>query len=118
MGKSPVRVTIIDDPMKRDCEASCGTDWSSLHTLEITRKQVRERFNDDIRITYLDLSGDTGDADAPVWQDEIKRKKLRVPLLIVNGRLRISGNFDIRQILDVLEAELEMEAKNGGKNRL
>jgi hypothetical protein len=29
-------------------------------------------------------------------------------LLVLNGHLRISGNFDIRQMLDVIETELEI----------
>jgi len=31
-----------------------------------------------------------------------------VPLLLVNGRLRIAGQFDVRQIVDAIEAEMEI----------
>ena len=109
MSKHPLRVVIINDPLKsRDCEASCGTDWSSLQALELARQQIHERFEGDIRVTYLDISRDTTSDDVRKWMEEIKNKNLSVPLLIVNGNLRISGNFDMRQMMDVLEVESEL----------
>ena len=32
-----------------------------------------------------------------------------LPVLLANGRPRIAGEFDIRQLLDVIEAGLEVE---------
>jgi hypothetical protein len=29
-------------------------------------------------------------------------------LLLINGRLRIAGQFDIRQVVDAVEAEMEI----------
>ena len=109
MNKHPVRITIINDPLNnQDCDASCGTDWSSLQSLELARKQVRERFDGDIRLTYLDITQDTTSEDVKRWMEEINRKHLSVPLLIINGHLRISGNFDIRQMLEAIEVESEL----------
>ena len=42
------------------------------------------------------------------WKDEIRNKNLLLPLLLVNGHLRISGPFDIRQLMDAIEFETEM----------
>ncbi len=103
-----IQVRIIDDPSRQDCDADCGTDWSSEESLELARNQVKDRFKGKIRITYLDISGDGTGEYTDEWKEKIERENLSIPLLVLNDRLRISGNFDIRQMLDTIEAELEM----------
>ncbi|MBA7696303.1 hypothetical protein ES703_104948 [subsurface metagenome] len=44
------------------------------------------------------------------WKEVIKNKGLLLPLLLLNGKLRISGQFDIRQLLDTIEVEIEIGA--------
>ena len=109
MGKKPVQVTIINDPLYRqDCDVSCGADWSSMTVLEMARRQLKEKFGDDINLTYMDIAADSADEGIIHWIHTIKQKKLGVPLLIINGQIRIAGNFDIRQMMDVIEVEREM----------
>lgn len=103
-----IQVTIINDPAGQDCDASCGTDWSLQKSLEMAEEQVRNRFGEGVHITYLDLAGNNKLDSLIEWGEKIENENLSVPLLILNGRLRITGNFDIRQMLDVIEAELEM----------
>jgi disulfide oxidoreductase YuzD len=103
-----IQVTIINDPARQDCDASCGTDWSSVESMELAEEQVRNRFGEEVHLTYLDISGNNKD-DSPIgWEEKIIHENLSVPLLILNGHLRITGNFDVRQMLDAIEAELEI----------
>ncbi len=46
--------------------------------------------------------------DALEWKEIIKNKNLSLPLLLVNGQPRVSGEFDIRQLLDAIEVEIEI----------
>ena len=109
MAKKPVQVTIINDPLYRqECDVSCGTDWSSMKVLEMARQQVNEKFGEDIHLTYMDIAADSEDEGIIHWIETIKSKNLGVPLLIINGQIRIAGNFDIRQMIDVIEVEREM----------
>jgi len=103
-----VQVTIINDPVRQDCDVSCGTDWSSGESQELAKKQVRSRFGDGIHLTYYDLTGEDKGDFLIEWREKIENENLSVPLLVLNGHLRITGNFDIRQMLDVIEAELEI----------
>ena len=41
-------------------------------------------------------------------QQRISDGNLSLPLLLINGEPRISGPFDIRMLLDAIEAEIEM----------
>ena len=105
-----IEVTIINDPVRQDCEMSCGTDWSSEESLELAEKQVRNRFGDSVQLKYYDLTGKDKDEALIRWGEKIENENLSVPLLVLNGHLRITGIFDIRQMLDVIEAELEIGA--------
>ena len=103
-----IEVTIINDPARKDCDASCGTDWNSKDSLDLAEEQVKNRFGNRVQLTYLDLAG-IEEVDSLIdWREKINNENLSVPLLVLNGRLRITGNFDIRQMLDVIEAELEI----------
>ena len=103
-----IQVTIINGPARQDCDTSCGTDWSLKESLELAEKQVRNRFGEGVHLTYLDLAGKGKVNSLIEWGEKIENENLSVPLLLVNGHLRITGNFDIRQMLDVIEAELEI----------
>ncbi len=108
MDKKPVQITIINDPARQECDASCGTDWSSPEAIALAEQRIKERFGDAIPITYFDLAGDTAGKDVLDWNDEINSKNLSLPLLLLNGQLRISGRFDIRQLLDIIEVQMEI----------
>ena len=111
MRSNPVQVTIIDDPLlKQDCDMSCGTDWSSLQMLDLARKQITGKYGTNVQLTYMDMTGDDTDRDIDKWMDSIKKQNVVVPLLVINGQVRISGNFDIRQMMDAIEVEMEMGA--------
>jgi len=108
MNKASIEINIIDESDRRDCDAACGTDWSSPDALALATRQVRERFGGGARLEYLDLSRSTRDRQAREWRHAIREKNLSVPLLLINGRLRIAGQFDIRQLVDAVEAEMEI----------
>ncbi len=102
-----IEITIIDDSSREECDAGCGEDWSSPETLTLARQRIKDRFDDKIQLQYLDLSKPAPNHDVLEWNEVIKQKNLPLPLLVVNGQPRISGLFDIRQLLDTIEVEIE-----------
>ncbi|MFC1948561.1 DUF1462 family protein [Chloroflexota bacterium] len=108
MDKQSIKITIIEDSRQEECEAGCGMDWSSPETVAMASQQVKARFGDDVHLTHIDLSEDTVGKVALDWSEEIKNKNLMLPLLVIDGQLRISGQFDIRQLMDTIEVEIEM----------
>ncbi len=76
--------------------------------MTLSRQRIGERFGDKIQLEYLDLSKTKTDPRTSEWCRVIKSKNLSVPLLLINGAPRISGQFDIRQLLDAIEAEMEI----------
>ena len=103
-----VEINIIDDTSRRDCDIDCGTDWSSEEAVILADRQIKSRFGVETCFEYIDLSRTTPDHRAAQWRQAIKERSLSIPLLLINGRLRIAGQFDTRQIIDAVEAEMEL----------
>lgn len=114
MGKDEIQITIINDSRVKECEAECGMDWSSPEAIPLANRRIKERFGDKgdkIGLVYLDLSKEVTNSEALEWNEAVKNRNLMLPLLLTNGQLRTSGQFDIRQLLDVIEAEIEIGAE-------
>ena len=106
LDKQDIQVIIIDDSKSEKCEASCGVDWSSSEVFALATKRIKDRFGNRVRLEHIDLS-------RPVSSHrylELTRgiKDLPLPLLVIDGESRISGRFDIRMLLDAIEAEIEI----------
>jgi len=106
-----MRVSILADNSLSGCEANCGTDWTSSEAVSLARKQVQERFGKEIELEYLELSEAAGKEEAVRLTGEKAAEDIQLPLLVINGMIRISGQFDIRQLLDVIETEIEICGK-------
>lgn len=108
MTKAAVDIKIIDDTSRQDCDAACGTDWSSPEATGLAIQQVRDRFGEETNLEYIDLSRTAADHPIAQWHQAIRERGLSVPLLLINGQLRIAGQFDTRQIIDAVETEIEI----------
>lgn len=108
MTASTFTVEIVDDTSRRDCDADCGTDWSSAEMLALALKQVEQRFGVAASIEYRDLAHSELDTAQAAMRQDIRQQGLSVPLLLINGHLRIAGLFDIRKIIDAIETEMEI----------
>jgi len=105
-----IQITIVDDSKGEKCDAHCGVDWSSVEAIALASQRIKERFGDRIKLKYLDLSKPTTNHRTLELSKEIKDKNLPLPLLLINGQPRISGQFDIRQLLDAIDAEMEIKS--------
>ncbi len=108
MPKPDIQIVIANDSQAPACDAECGINWSLAESIDLARQQIKERFGEDIKLDYIDLSRPTTHPQAAKLRQQIKDKSLLLPLLVINGQSRISGLFDIRQLLDMIEVELEM----------
>lgn len=105
-----IHITILDDRHAGECAAGCNTDWSKPESLELARRQTAGKFGKRVGIDYINISA-AANADTQKWRRLIKERKLLLPLLLLNGEIRISGPFDLRQLLDIIEAETEIEVE-------
>ncbi len=103
-----MQITIVDDSKGNRCEVNCGMDWSSAETVARASQQMKDRFGNGIQLKYLDLSKRVTNHRAAELKRRVREENLSLPLLLVNDRLRISGQFDIRLLLDIIDAEREI----------
>ncbi len=108
MIKHIIQITIVDDTKGEKCDASCGVDWSSIEALALANQRVKDRFGDKTHLEYLDLSKPAANRRALALKQEVGNKNWSLPLLLINGEPRISGQFDIRLLLEVIDAEMEI----------
>ena len=108
MGSSVVKITILGDDSQGECDASCGIDWTLPESVPFAVERIKERFGEDILLEYLNMAENKTRRFVQEWTETVKDKNLSLPLLLLNGQLRISGQFDIRQLLDVIEIEREL----------
>ena len=101
-----ITVTIVFDSKGIKCEGSCGLDWTNVEAVTVIQKRINDRFGKSVQLDILDLSSD--DKCVPEQREHISRNSFSLPLLLVNGEVRISGEFDARQLLDAIEVEQEI----------
>ncbi len=110
MVKHNMRIIIIDDSKGEKCYARCGVDWSSAEVADLAREQIKERFGEGIKLEYIDLSEAATGNRLPELDAAIRKNKLPLPVLLINGEPRISGEFDIRLLLDAIDTEVEIKS--------
>ena len=105
-----MQITVMDDSKAEKCEVHCGIDWSSKEAITLINQRIKERFGGRVKLEYLDLSKPrTG--RALELNQLVKDENLPLPLLVINGQPRILGQFDIRHLLDAIDAEMEIGAQ-------
>ncbi len=113
MVKPAIQVTVVYDSKSKSggCDADCGIDWSSTEAISLINQRIKERFSDRIESEYLDLSEPGSDRRILELKLTTSNENLLLPLLVINGQLRISGQFDIHPLLDAVDAEIEIKQK-------
>ncbi len=106
MSKPDIQAVIIDDSKGERCDIDCGTDWSSAEAITLAKQRIKDRFGDRVQLDYIDLSKPVSDR---VLELDQRIKDLPLPSLVINGESRISGQFDIRLLLDAIDAEIEIK---------
>jgi len=104
-----ILVTVVDDAASPKCEARCGLDFSSPETFKSTTKVLRKLFGGRVKLEYAGLDAVQAGPLAEMGE-RLKSGDLVLPLLLINGKTRISGYFDLRSLQEVIQAEIEMAA--------
>ena len=93
-------IEIISDGRQSLCQSECSTDWSQPEVQTKVKIDLQERYGDRIRLDFIDTR----------HRDKQYSKETSCPLLIVDRHIRLSGQFDMRQLLNIVETQLEIGA--------
>lgn len=103
-----INIIILDDSRVEKCYAGCGVNWSRTEEIELAREQVKRLLRDNFVLEYKDLAQPDAALRFTAVVDKAKKAELLYPLLVINGDIRIAGNFDLRMLTDMLEASQEL----------
>ena len=104
---SAVQVTVAFNSQKTVCEGQCGIDWSSAEMVGMVKKRLAERFGNTVKLALVDLSAINRRSQA--LKKRLAGDNLFPPVLLINNEVRIPGEFDIRQLMDAVEVEREID---------
>lgn len=104
-----ILVTVVDDAASPKCEARCGLDLSSPETFKSTADVLRKLFGSRLKIEHISLAAIESGSLSGI-AEMVRSGDLGLPLLLVNGKPRISGYFDLHSLQEVIQAEIEMAA--------
>lgn len=103
-----VQVIILDSNRSQKCEVGCGLNWSSPELLQNTQVLFQRLYEDSVRVEYLDLDNSQTRHLYSAIVRRVEEENLPLPLLMLNGRIRLSGYFDLRMLQDAIQAEMEL----------
>ena len=105
-----ILVTVVDEAAIPNCDARCGLDLSSPEIFKSTTDALRKLFGSRVKIELISLAAmKSGSLSAIAHR--VDSGDLALPLLLINGKPRISGCFDLHSLQEVIQAEIEMAAR-------
>jgi len=105
-----ILVTVVDDATSPKCEARCGLDLSSPEVFKSTTEVLSKMFRGKVKLEYTPVDAIPAGRLTEI-SDKVKRGELVLPLLLVNGKPRVSGYFDLHLLQESIQAEIEMAAR-------
>jgi disulfide oxidoreductase YuzD len=109
ISQTKIQVIIIDDSKSEKCEGRCGLDFSSPETFEFVAEHLNKLYGSSVQLEFLDLADPSTSGSHPEIGEMLKDRNLLLPLLLINGNLRISGYFDIYILQNAIQTDMEME---------
>jgi disulfide oxidoreductase YuzD len=106
-----MQVTILDDSRSEKCEGRCGLDLSSPGRMKSIAELLKKLYGESVQLAYHNLSDSSVEDSHPTIAEEARLDELTLPLLLINGKPRISGYFDFRLMQDVIQAEMEIDSE-------
>ena len=101
-------ITILDDSRVKKCYAGCGINWSKAEELENAREHIKRQLSGDFILEHLDMAKPEVSEKFSKIVQKAKKADLLYPLLIINEDIRISGDFDLRMLTDMMDASREL----------
>ena len=95
-----IHVEIVGADKQASCHTECTIDWSQSEIQIQARNELRKRFGKHIKLDFISME----DAN-----DKLIHEK-DFPLLLMNDQIRMSGQFDIKKLIEIIETQMEIEA--------
>jgi disulfide oxidoreductase YuzD len=99
--KPPISVTLFDDSSGEHC-LGCGERF------DLVIERLKERYGDEVVVEYLDLAEPAARLQHQEVVNRVKETGLMLPLVAINGVLRLCGGVEYRTIVEAIETQKEV----------
>ncbi len=99
--KSPISVTIFDDSSSEHC-LGCGERF------ELVIEHLKEKYGDEVAVEHLDLAEPAIRLQHQEVVNRVKESGLMLPLVAIDGVLRLCGGVEYRTIVEAIETHKEV----------
>lgn len=104
--QTKIRVTLVEDSQAPEPTGPCSLVCEKSPSFEALQEHLAERFGDEVVVERLDLAATERPPEAI---KNLAGQNYFLPLVLVNGQVRLSGPFDFRRVVDTIEALKEIE---------
>lgn len=92
----------------KPCAEGCGVDWLSEENQRLAQQLVSRNFGASVRLSFVNLSLPQERTRHREMVERVGKEGLVLPVLVINGEVRISGHFDFRMLRDMVEVAREV----------
>lgn len=107
MNSAKILVSVLVDSAIPWCEGECTTDWLKAEHQALARQEIARRHSERVEVEFVDIRAPSASPRQASLISRVQREKLPFPVLLMNGHPRITGPFDMRMLLDIIEVETE-----------
>ena len=93
----------------KPCFEGCGMNWLEKENQHLAEESLKNRFGEKVAVSFYNLTEAATQQRFANIIHMAQEQSLYFPLLVVNGKVRISGFFDQRMLLDILDAEEDLQ---------
>ena len=111
MAASSIRVTIFDHTTMEHCSVRCGVELME-DEVGFIAEQLKNRYGEGVEVEYIDLAHSPQHLE---MRERIRAQNLPLPVVAINGALRLAGSLQYRAIADAIEALLELGHRGRAK---
>lgn len=106
---SVLRVFIFEDrEAGKPCAEDCGVDWLKAENQQLAQRLVKQRFGEQVQLHFVNLHHPGERERYPQVLRRVAEENMFLPLLEINGEVKINGYFDMRMLTDMIEVAREV----------
>lgn len=84
-------------------------DWMKGENQALARREVTRKHGDEVVVDFMDIRTSAASAAQTELIRRVQAQNPPFPVLLLNGNPRITGPFDVRMLLDMIETELDRD---------
>lgn len=100
-----MRLAILNDTSRRDGCTFCYGTWSTPEDIMFIVDRLQERYGQHVAVQYVDVARDQPNQDDARLVELAREQGLPLPIVAIDGSIKLIGAADYRVIAEAIEAQ-------------